>query len=89
MAGCELSLILSFLVSFGIVKAFANLFAGRLSDRIGRKHILVAGWLAGVPVPLLLIAAPRMGLPHSGTWPSGHVPTKFNSCNCCWSCSKS
>lgn len=55
------SIILSFLVSFGIVKALANLFAGRFSDRIGRKRILVAGWLAGLPVPLLLILAPSWG----------------------------
>ncbi|MBI3241313.1 MAG: MFS transporter [Chloroflexi bacterium] len=52
------SVVLSFLVSFGIVKALANLFAGRLSDRIGRKRILVAGWLVGLPVPLLIIFAP-------------------------------
>src|SRR5437660_4760385 len=52
------TVVLSFLVSFGIVKALANLFAGQLADRIGRKPLLVAGWLAGVPVPLLLIWAP-------------------------------
>jgi MFS family permease len=55
------TVILSFLVSFGIVKALANLFAGRLSDRIGRKRILVAGWIAGLPVPFLLILAPSWG----------------------------
>lgn len=52
------ALTLSFIVSFGAVKALANLFAGRLSDRIGRKRILVAGWLIGLPVPLLIIVAP-------------------------------
>jgi len=52
------TVVLSFLVSFGIVKALANLFAGRLADTIGRKPLLVAGWVAGVPVPLLLIWAP-------------------------------
>jgi MFS family permease len=52
------SVVLSFLVSFGIVKALANLFAGRFSDRIGRKRILVAGWLFGLPVPLLIMFAP-------------------------------
>src|SRR5205807_10441186 len=36
----------------------ANLFAGRLSDRIGRKGVLVVGWLIGLPVPLLIIFAP-------------------------------
>jgi MFS family permease len=52
------SVALSFLISFGITKALANLLAGRLSDRLGRKPILVAGWLFGLPVPLLIIAAP-------------------------------
>ncbi|HZD57693.1 MAG TPA: MFS transporter [Anaerolineales bacterium] len=52
------SAILSFLVSFGIVKALSNLFAGRMSDRLGRKRILVAGWLVGLPVPFLIIFAP-------------------------------
>ena len=55
------SLTLSFIVSFGIVKALANLFAGRLSDRIGRKQILVAGWLFALPVPFLIIFAPSWG----------------------------
>lgn len=53
--------VLSFIVSFGIVKALANLFAGRLSDRIGRKGVLVTGWLAGLPVPFLIIFAPAWG----------------------------
>ncbi len=52
------SVALSFLISFGITKALANLLAGRLSDRVGRKPILVTGWLFGLPVPLLIIAAP-------------------------------
>ena len=53
--------VLSFIVSFGVVKALANLFAGRLSDRIGRKGILVVGWLVGLPVPFLIIFAPSWG----------------------------
>jgi len=53
--------VLSFIVSFGVVKALANLFAGRLSDRIGRKGVLVVGWLVGLPVPLLIIFAPSWG----------------------------
>ncbi|MDP2663688.1 MAG: MFS transporter, partial [Dehalococcoidia bacterium] len=52
------SLILSFIVSFGAVKAVANLLAGRASERIGRKPILVAGWLIGLPVPFLIMWAP-------------------------------
>ena len=55
------SLTLSFIVSFGIVKALANLFAGRFSDRIGRKQILVTGWLFALPVPFLIIFAPSWG----------------------------
>jgi MFS family permease len=52
------TVVLSFLVSFGVVKALANLFAGQLADKLGRKPLLVAGWLAGLPVPLLIIWAP-------------------------------
>ena len=49
---------LTFIVAFGIVKAATNFFAGTLSDRYGRKPVLVAGWIVGVPVPLLLMWAP-------------------------------
>jgi MFS family permease len=49
--------IFSFIVTFGLVKAFSNLFAGGLADRFGRKKVLVAGWLVGVPVPLILMYA--------------------------------
>ncbi|HUG16231.1 MAG TPA: MFS transporter [Thermomicrobiales bacterium] len=49
----------SFIVSFGLVKAFANLFAGRFSDRVGRKQLLVIGWLFALPVPLIIIVAPN------------------------------
>jgi MFS family permease len=52
------TVILSFIVSFGVVKAFANLFAGRYSDRIGRRRVLLAGWLVGLPVPFLIMFAP-------------------------------
>lgn len=50
--------ILSFIAVFGITKASANYFAGRLGDRWGRKPVLVAGWLVAVPVPFLLMWAP-------------------------------
>jgi MFS family permease len=50
--------VLSFIVVFGVSKALTNYLAGRLSDRVGRKHVLVAGWLVAVPVPFLLMWAP-------------------------------
>jgi|SRR5215467_14662895 len=50
--------ILSFIAGFGAVKAVSNLLAGRLSDQIGRKKILVLGWLIGLPVPFLVMWAP-------------------------------
>lgn len=53
------TLITSFIVSFGLVKAFANLVSGQLADRWGRKHVLVTGWLIGLPVPFMIIGAPN------------------------------
>ena len=56
------SAVVSFIVVFGVTKAFTNYLAGRLSDRFGRKHVLVGGWLVAAPVPFLLMWAP------SWTW---------------------
>jgi MFS family permease len=50
--------ILSFIVVFGLAKAVTNYAAGRLSDTLGRKRVLVAGWIAALPVPFLLMWAP-------------------------------
>ena len=52
------SAILSFIVAFGVVKAVTNLVAGRQAERLGRKSLLVAGWIAGLPVPFMLLWAP-------------------------------
>ena len=49
---------LSFIMVFGVAKAITNYGAGRLSDRFGRRHVLIAGWLVAVPVPFLLMWAP-------------------------------
>jgi MFS family permease len=55
------SAVLSFIAVFGVSKAAMNYVAGRLSDRIGRKPVLVAGWLIAAPVPFLLMWAPSWG----------------------------
>ncbi|GAC1326669.1 MAG: MFS transporter [Mycobacteriales bacterium] len=52
---------LTYILAFGIAKAATNYMAGTLSDRHGRKPVLVAGWLVALPVPLLLIWAPSWG----------------------------
>ncbi len=53
--------ILSFVVAFGIAKALANLAAGGLADRVGRKRLLVLGWMMALPVPVLIALAPNWG----------------------------
>ncbi|MBT1002320.1 MFS transporter [Paenarthrobacter sp. DKR-5] len=52
---------LTYILAFGLAKAGMNYFAGTLSDRYGRKPVLVAGWLVAIPVPLLLIFGPSWG----------------------------
>src|ERR671935_231375 len=52
------SAILSFVVAFGVAKALANLAAGGLAERVGRKRLLVLGWLLALPVPVLIGTAP-------------------------------
>lgn len=55
------TLVVSFIVSFGVVKAFANLVSGQLADAWGRKRVLVLGWLVGLPVPFMIMWAPSWG----------------------------
>lgn len=52
----------SFVVSFGVVKAVLNLYSGKWSDAHGRKPVLIAGWLAALPIPFILIFAPSWSL---------------------------
>jgi MFS family permease len=55
------TLILSFVLAFGVAKALTNLAAGSLAEQLGRKRVLVIGWLAAAPVPLLIGVAPSWG----------------------------
>jgi len=55
------TLVVSFIVSFGVVKALANLISGQLADTWGRKRVLVLGWLVGLPVPFMIMWAPSWG----------------------------
>jgi MFS family permease len=50
--------ILSFITAFGLSKAFANYYTGRMANKWGRKNILIIGWLVALPIPFLLIYAP-------------------------------
>src|SRR5579863_4582051 len=47
------TIVVSFIVSFGMVKALANLVSGQLADTWGRKYVLVLGWAVGLPVPFI------------------------------------
>lgn len=64
--------ILSFIAVFGLVKALTNYFAGALANTTGRKKLLVAGWIAGLPVPAHLRAF--LGLGDRGQCAFGHQP---------------
>ncbi len=55
------SVVLTYIVAFGVVKAATNFVAGALSERLGRKPVLVAGWLVALPIPLLVGWGPSWG----------------------------
>ena len=54
-------LLSAFVVAFGVVKAVMNFVAGRLSERIGRKQVLLMGWIIALPIPVMIWAAPNWG----------------------------
>lgn len=72
--------ILSFIIAFGITKAIANYYTGRLANKFGRKNLLLFGWLIAIPVPFMLMYAPSwsfvifanvlLGISQGFTWSS-------------------
>ena len=72
--------ILSFIIAFGITKAFTNYFTGRLANKVGRKKLLLFGWILAMPIPFILINAANwnwvvfanilLGLSQGLTWSS-------------------
>lgn len=72
--------ILSFITAFGLTKAFANYYTGRLANRFGRRKLLLFGWWLALPIPFLLIYAPSwswvifanvlLGISQGFTWSS-------------------
>jgi MFS family permease len=54
-------LLMAFVVAFGFVKGSLNFLAGRLSERYGRRNVLLAGWLVAIPIPIIVYLAPSWG----------------------------
>ena len=52
------TLLMAFVISFGFVKGAMNFVSGRLSERLGRRHVLILGWLIAIPIPFIFLYAP-------------------------------
>lgn len=57
----SMTAIFAFIVSFGIVKGAMNFVSGRISERVGRRRVLIWGWLAALPIPFMILFAPSWG----------------------------
>ena len=57
----SMTTIFAFIVSFGIVKGTMNFISGRLSEQVGRRRVLIWGWLVALPIPFLILWAPSWG----------------------------
>ena len=66
------TLVVSFIVSFGVIKALANLVSGQLADAWGRKRVLVLGWLVGLPVPVHDHVGAELGMDRCGQCAARH-----------------
>lgn len=55
------TLLMAFIISFGFVKGAMNFFAGRLSEKVGRRKVLLWGWLFALPIPFIILFAPSWG----------------------------
>ena len=57
----SMTAIFAFIVSFGVVKGAMNFVSGRISERVGRRRVLIWGWLVALPIPFLILFAPSWG----------------------------
>lgn len=57
----SMTALFAFVVSFGIVKGSMNFVSGRISERVGRKRVLIWGWLVALPIPFIILWAPTWG----------------------------
>ena len=55
------TLLMAFVISFGFVKGAMNFVSGRVSERLGRRHVLILGWLIAIPIPFIFLYAPSWG----------------------------
>jgi MFS family permease len=69
-------LLTAFVVAFGVVKGVLNFVAGRLSERVGRKRVLLLGWIAALPVPLMIYFAPDWNWIVAATVQARHHPRR-------------